>query len=169
MLCLPSTSTADAGVQLELEPGGYLESDVYRITRLTTFIYSDFVIFPTAEERRGRQRLARQLKDVLLLSFQNMLDDYYQPPNSPAVDHLILWALVLGGVAAFDSADREWYVAQVFEHVSALDLTFNGLHAILETFLYYDYVFGEAVMDLWDEAFTPQNAERRDSGPGVRG
>ena len=147
MLCLPPTST------VETEPGqiGLEDEDyIYQITRLTTFIYSDLVIFPTAEARQGRQCLASLLKEQLLLYFQN---HRHQLSASSTFDHLLLWSLVLGGIASYNSANREWYAMQVFEHITSRELTWEGLQAILRTFLYWDYVLAPPTEDLWVEAF----------------
>jgi len=44
---------------------GNLADCIFQIVRLATFIFSDFVFFPTAEARNGRQRLATIQKDHL--------------------------------------------------------------------------------------------------------
>lgn len=143
MLCLLPISTTD------VEHGELrLEDHIFEIIRLTTFIYSDFVIFPTAEVRHGRPRLASLLKETLLLCLGPHCN---QLSESSPFDDLILWSLVLGGVASFGSATRGWYVRQAFEHISARNLTREDLREILQTFLYWDHVLATPVTNLWVE------------------
>jgi hypothetical protein len=139
---------------------GNLADCIFQIVRLATFIFSDFVFFPTAEARNGRKRLATILKDHLT-SYCKIYSA--QLSKSPTLDfghnHLILWSLVLGGAASSSSSSREWYVLQIFERVSAQQVTWDDLQTVLHKFLYYDYVLDRSVANLWVEAFQSLQAE----------
>lgn len=148
---------AQSPVSLVLSAGN-LEDFNFQIVRLTTLIFSDFVFFPTSEARNGRSLLAATLKDHLILGFEIYSTHISE---STQFDHLILWALVLGGAASSSTSNREWYVLQIFERVAAQYLTWDGLQIILRKFLYYDYVLDQSTTNLWVEVFQSLQAEVR--------
>lgn len=135
---------------------GNLEDCIVQIVRLTTFIFSDFVFFPTAEARNGRQRLAATLKEYLTLCFEI---HFAQLSKSTIFEDLLLWSLILGGAASSSTTNRDWYILQIFERVSAQQVTWEDLQNILQKFLYYDYVFERSVTNLWVEVFQSLQAE----------
>ena len=139
-----------------------LEDCIFQIVRLTTFIFSDFVFYPTAEARNGRQRLAAVLKGHLTTYFEiHSAQQLSEPPRTLDFDydHLILWSLVLGGAASSSTSGREWYVLQIFERVSVQQVTWDDLQIIMRQFLYYDYVLDRSVTNLWVEVFQSLQAE----------
>ncbi|KEF57670.1 uncharacterized protein A1O9_05588 [Exophiala aquamarina CBS 119918] len=138
---------------------GDLDDCIFQIVRLTTFIFSDFVFFPTAEVRNGRHRLATILKDHLTIYFGLQSAQFPGLTLGFEHDHLILWALVLGGAASSSTSSREWYVLQIFERVSAQQVTWDELQTILRRFLYYDYVLDRSVTNLWVEVSQSLQAE----------
>lgn len=125
------------------------EAVVYQAIRLTTLIYSDFMIFPSAEVRQGRQRLAAYLRDCLLRWF-DMQDEMLS--TQAVFQDLLLWFLVLGGVASSNTTLRGWYVRQLFEQLLIRSITWDMLETTLYSFLYWDYVFTTPVTNLWVEA-----------------
>jgi hypothetical protein len=142
-------------VSLELSAGD-LEDFIFQIVRLTTLIFSDLVFFPTSEARNGRQLLATTLKEHLILGFKLYS---FQLSQSTTFEHPILWSLVLGGAASSSTNNREWYVQQLFDRIFAQNVTWDGLQAILQTFLYYDYVLEKSTTNLWVEVFQSLQAE----------
>lgn len=139
---------------------GDREDCIFQIVRLTTFIFSDFVFFPTAEARNGRQRLAAVLKDHLNIYFEIHSAQLSESATfNFDHDHLILWSLVLGGTASSSTSSREWFVLQIFERVAAQQVTWDDLQTILRKFLYYDYVLDRSVTNLWVEVFQSLQAE----------
>lgn len=142
-------------VSLDLCAGDW-QDFIFQVVRLTTFIFSDFVFFPTAEARNGRQLLATTLKEHLVFGFKRYA---FQFSQSTTFDHLILWSLVLGGAASSSTSNRQWYVRQTFDHVFAQRITWDGLQSILRTFLYYDYVLDRSTTNLWVEVFQSLQAE----------
>jgi hypothetical protein len=142
-------------LSIDLCTGG-LEDFISQIVRLTTFIFSDFVFFPTAEARNGRQRLAATLKEFLSVCFETHSAELSE---LNVFDHLILWSLVLGGIASSSIDNREWYILQTFERVAAQQVTWDDLQTILRKFLYYDYVLDRSVTNLWVEVFQSLQAE----------
>lgn len=125
------------------------ESVVYQAIRLTTLIYSDFMIFPSAEVRQGRPRLAAYLRDCLLQWFDMQGEMLI---TQAVYQDLLLWFLVLGGVASSNTTLRGWYVRQVSEQLLIRNMTWDMFEATLHLFLYWDYVFTTPVTNLWMEA-----------------
>ncbi|KAK5063122.1 hypothetical protein LTR84_005198 [Exophiala bonariae] len=149
-------------VSLDLSAGG-LEEFIFQIVRLATFIFSDFVFFPTSEARNGRQLLATTLKEHLVLGFRLYS---FQMSQSTTFEHLIIWSLTLGGAASSSTSNREWYVQRLFERIFAQHVTWDGLQTILQTFLYYDYVLDKSTTNLWVEVFQSLQAEST-AGPSI--
>lgn len=180
MMSLPVSAemrTDDEQPAPEIRPGVLEKEDEednrYEITRLTTLIYSDLVFFPTPAIWQVRQRLAAMLKERLSLrprgpsaggtttttDARSAVDEDSNDNNVDDYDDLLLWTIVLGGVAASNTANREWYVAQTHSQITRRRLSWDDLHAILRSFLYWDYVLEAPVTQLWVEAFASQ-------GPG---
>ena len=141
LLTLPQTW--DEIVVPESRMPSVVES-IDEITRVALMIYSAMVIFPSSPAARVKQRLSELLRTRLV-----MLSEHHDGSLS-AYQDLLLWSLVVGGVACYDEpATRAWYVSQIIRYVSACDLSWEMVDAILHSFLYYDFVFEEPVAALW--------------------
>lgn len=86
----------------ELDPEAVSSSHMYESIRLAAIIYSAGVTFPLPPYQGIFRRLSSRLKNVLE---DSKFDQCWQ--LSPK---LLLWLLVLGGIAALESEERSWYV-----------------------------------------------------------
>ena len=78
-------------------------SNVYECCRLTALIYGVAVIYPVPNSHDLLQELVRRLKrSFLVLDILNR-----------DLDGVLLWILVLGGVAALDKPERSWFAAEL--------------------------------------------------------
>jgi len=66
---------------------------------------------------------------------------------------LLLWVLVLGGIAALDKPERSWYVAQLVILVENLEEStdWGAIEGILERYLWLDSACGHTGPELWEE------------------
>jgi len=88
------------------------------------------------------QRLRSSLEDCGLEDLESM---------SFEVQNVILWMLVLGGIAAFDNAERPWFVLQIARIVKLSDLNWDDVEEILGTFLWFESACGTGGQLLWSE------------------
>ena len=66
---------------------------------------------------------------------------------------VLLWMLVLGGIAASDKPERPWFVSQLALIVRRLDITeWGSIEDTLESFLWLESACGQGGRELWDEA-----------------
>jgi hypothetical protein len=89
----------------ELSPCQVSSPCFYESIRLTSLIYSLAVIFPLPPNRSTHQKLAILLKSFLA---QPTVEIYWKEFPS-----LLLWCLILGGIAASSTECRNWYVLNI--------------------------------------------------------
>ncbi|KAE9374855.1 hypothetical protein N431DRAFT_405887 [Stipitochalara longipes BDJ] len=119
--------------------------DLYECCRLTAIIFSVAVIFPTPNQFGVLQTLVRGLKAELeQKEIHNNDLDYSE---------LLLWILVLGGIAALGKSERPWFVS----HLKVVGLERLQIHNwdsaehILKQFLWLDSACNGGGHQLWEE------------------
>lgn len=130
---------------------------LYECCRLTALIFSVAVIFPTTNQFSVLQRLVRELKAELEGMDMNII-----PPDALNV---LLWTLVLGGVAALGKPERLWFTLQlkiVGEARLKLD-SWKSVEQILETFLWLRSACSPGGRQLWHEVMSLQKESRLSS------
>lgn len=130
--------------------GSYEEYYRYEITRLTTLVFADLVIFPSGMPPLPRPGLANLLYETLMRYFGDVLLD--RPSLDLSLQDLILWSLVLGGIAATGTGLRTWYGTRLYMHVTEHKLTKEDVNNKIRSFLYWDYIMEDATTKLWNEA-----------------
>lgn len=126
------------------------QAGMYECCRLTALLYACAVTFPlpvaTGWGRNLVRRIQRTLEDLSLESWP-----VYQ-------SELHLWVLTLAGIAAFQQAERAWFVdkLRVLARRKGL-LDWSQVLPVLKSFLWMDMACGAGGMSLWDEvqAWTP--------------
>ncbi|KIW66361.1 hypothetical protein PV04_05697 [Phialophora macrospora] len=129
------------------------EEHRYEIARLSTLIYANLVIFPSGSRDQPRHGLAELLHEQLCLYHQQSHDQgSTQASESSTIDSLVLWAVVLGGIASSGIAIRSWFAARLGMYMTNQRLVWGELDRTLHTLLYWDYVMAGPTEDLWNEA-----------------
>ncbi|KAK4945539.1 hypothetical protein LTR10_015158 [Elasticomyces elasticus] len=140
-----------------LKPKTVNPKPVQSICHEAALIYSDFVMFPLPQCCGVRSTAARRLlivieqleKDDAQYSVQAN-DDGVSP--SPPVAALLMWALVLGTLAASDDLDKRYYQLKLIECLKLSDVRcWNEFQNTIRTFLWWDYMFTDRVAELWEE------------------
>jgi hypothetical protein len=68
---------------------------------------------------------------------------------------VLLWTLVLGGIAAIDTPERHWFASQLAWIVRRLDIDdWEGVEAILGSFLWLDSACSQGGQLLWSESMS---------------
>ncbi|KIW29255.1 uncharacterized protein PV07_05080 [Cladophialophora immunda] len=143
---------------LELDPreGLGLEQLVNNCCRLGSLIYSDMVLFPMPSCTKIKPRLARELRQ-LLEEFQDLkivTEDFKHP-----VSDMVLWVLVMGGIAASFTEHRRWFQDRLRTRLrrTKSDASFSSgtwaeFKRHVSKFLWWDPVVDRPAMELWNEA-----------------
>lgn len=115
---------------------------VYEAVRLTANIYAIGVIFPiprsSAVLQTLVQKLAAAIEEAELERYGNLIPD------------LLLWILVLGGIAALHKPERSWYVDRLVTFSRVWDVVkWSDVKAVLVRFLWLDSACGASGRKLW--------------------
>lgn len=117
---------------------------LYEACRLTGLIYGIAVVFPIPKPYDMLRTLSRCLK-VSIEKFEIC------GSKSLEVQHVFLWMLMLGGIAALDKVERLWFVSQLVRLVGILRIDWDSAEEILESFLWLDSACGSGGRLLWAE------------------
>jgi hypothetical protein len=136
LLLLPSVE--------ELNPNLVFMPNLYECCRLTAMIFGVAVVFPISNNTSMLQMYVTRLK----AAFENMnfTNSSSQDTN---ISNILLWILVLGGIAALEKPEGPWFVSQLRLLVETLKIDWNGVTEVLETFLWLDSTCGRSGRHLW--------------------
>jgi Fungal specific transcription factor domain len=119
--------------------------NIYECCRLTALIYGVAVVLPVPHSHSMLQELVRRLM-IVIRGLDNRT-------FGVELGGVLLWMLVLGGIAALDTPERNWFASQLAWIVRRLDIgDWGGVEDILGSFLWLDSVCGQGGRLLWSEA-----------------
>jgi hypothetical protein len=118
--------------------------NIYECCRLAALIYGVAVVFPVPNSHGLLQELARRLIIVLrVLDIRTF---------GVELGGVLLWMLVLGGIAALDTPERHWFASQLAWTVRRLDVDdWEVVEDILGSFLWLDSACSQGGRLLWSE------------------
>lgn len=120
------------------------EQPLIRLARLGTVIYNLLVVFPLPAIAAPFHQLAHDIKAQLL--------DPSIPTWWREASDLILWATVMGAIAAIGSPDRQWYLTILDEFTRQLGVdSWPSMRERLGMFLWFDYTNDADGLKLWRE------------------
>ncbi|KAJ9616904.1 hypothetical protein H2200_000624 [Cladophialophora chaetospira] len=125
-------------------------------------IYSDVVLFPNAEFYGIRPRLARWLQAAL--TAHRLTED---SSTDLSYWEVILWATVMGAVAAEGTRHRHWYLFQLSTIMVDRELSWESLQDHLRRFLWWDYTFDERLSKIWEDARAVAITGNKGGGPVI--
>ncbi|KEF52991.1 uncharacterized protein A1O9_10899 [Exophiala aquamarina CBS 119918] len=142
---------------------GTSEMDCLReICRWTALIYNDMVIFPLPATTETKPRLSNALR-IAIENYEFLGSKYLNTSTEvmKATNHsdLILWASMLGAMAAELTVNRTWYIQKLGQYLSQSPYrhTWSDFRKLMSTFLWWDYIFDEPGQKLWWEGCMSMN------------
>ena len=117
---------------------------LYEACRLAGLIFSIAVVFPVPKTYATLRTLSLRLKVSIEKS-------EIVRSRSSEVQYVLLWMLILGGVAALNKAERPWFVSQLVALVRILEIDWDGVEEIMENFLWLESACGSGGQLLWSE------------------
>jgi hypothetical protein len=119
--------------------------NIYECCRLTALIYGVGVVLPVPNSHSVLQELVRRLMIAIgILDIRTF---------GAELGGVLLWMLVLGGIAALDTPERHWFASQLAWIVRRLVIDdWEGVEDILGSFLWLDSVCGQGGRLLWSES-----------------
>jgi hypothetical protein len=123
-----------------------LDECIYNATRVAALIYSDMVLFPLPSASAVKPTLADMLRRALdCCTLQSCWGCH---PS------LMLWTVVLGGIAASSTSYRHWYASRLYMLSTELGLlSRESTKETLSSFLWWDYVCVDPAKKLWHESY----------------
>ncbi|PGH15848.1 hypothetical protein AJ80_05379 [Polytolypa hystricis UAMH7299] len=117
----------------------------YEACRLAAIIYNIMVLFPLPAGNRPFNRLAPMVKLALINSgFPESWQGSYE---------MLIWAVVLGGIAARNSHERAWFCTALSDMARVVQIsTWGELKTILSAVIWMDFVCDMPAEELWIEA-----------------
>lgn len=138
LLVLPTAEELNINITVSSCP------DLYECCRLTAIIFSISIIYPIPNTYDVLQTLVRQLTASLeAMEIESLSVDY---------SGVLLWILVLGGIAALGKPERPWFVSKLaLVGVKRLKLDWDGVENILKSFLWLESACSPGGCRLWGE------------------
>ncbi|EXJ64544.1 hypothetical protein A1O7_00880 [Cladophialophora yegresii CBS 114405] len=87
---------------------------LHQAVRLASLIFSDMVIFPLPPTQGVKPRLALMLRQTLETCHLHRSWELH--------NQVLLWALTLGAIAASYTAQRPWYIGQLLQETSVMQI-----------------------------------------------
>jgi Fungal specific transcription factor domain len=134
-----------ASEELDIPPSSSTKPNIYECCRLAALIYGVAVVYPIPNSYLVFEQLVQRLKTAIeVLDIKKFGID---------LSGVLLWMVVLGGIAALDTPERSWFVSQLAFIVRTLDIEkWVEIENILETFLWLESACSEGGQLLWNEA-----------------
>jgi len=133
------------------------QTGIYECCRLTALLYACAVTFPLPLSMGWDRNLVRGIKQTLenlsLESWPIYCSDFH------------LWVLVLAGIAAFQKAERSWFVDKLRNLAWRKGLSdWSQVLPTLKSFLWMDMICGAGGISLRDEVqgWTPESSPPED-------
>lgn len=129
---------------------------VYEICRLTCVIYANACFFPLPPHNGWNIRLTSRAMDLLDMANFDMW--------TLEIEGLYLWVLIICGMAAFDTMNRQWFENALGSYARRRSLSIDYTLGQVRRFAWSDSVCEAGAIELWDAAMT---AQQRPSPAGV--
>jgi hypothetical protein len=119
---------------------------VYETCRLSGIIFSAGIIFPLPAQTAPLPNL------VICVQAELQESNFKSNWSSPDAVRVLIWVLMLSGIAATNMPERRWFVAALGRVAAYAGLsTWRDLKQVLKLMLWLDSACDSAGQQLWDE------------------
>ncbi|KAL4862824.1 hypothetical protein BDV12DRAFT_202685 [Aspergillus spectabilis] len=133
----------------------------YEALRLGLIAYSLLVLFPISPVTEPHLRLAHLLRYELKLTEVNL--EIWMP-----MVELLIWVLMIGGISAFGTIHRPWYVEQIQWLTGVIGVeSWEQLKEIMSSILWLDSLCNAEGLKLWGEVQASDQYLKDESGIAV--
>jgi hypothetical protein len=145
LLSLPSVGASPLLAQINMLSENFHSAMLcFEACRLTAVMYCIHVTFPVPRSMYARRLLLPQLKESI--------GKVQLVVGNQALAELLLWCVVVGGVAASYQPDRSWFATQLFHVVRFLDLTkWSDAKMVLRKFAWLGSACDRGGAAFWNE------------------
>jgi hypothetical protein len=118
------------------------DEQVREICRITLLIFSNMVFFPLPQVSGVNDRLVASLRYSIAITGVEFL-----------VQHLglLTWSLIIGGIAAFPTEHRSWFVSIFRDKLLWHGDDWEDVEGVVEAHLWWDYVCEDPGKMFWKE------------------
>lgn len=130
---------------------------VYEVCRLTCLMYGIHVVFPTPRSRGPRERLLPLLREAIQ-KVDREAADQVKP-----LKEMILWCLVIGGIAATGRRERIWFVGELkilSKDLGIQEWEWSKVKVVLRRFAWVDVACDPGGEALWNEILYGEGGDR---------
>ncbi|KAL2066123.1 hypothetical protein VTL71DRAFT_2194 [Oculimacula yallundae] len=120
-------------------------TNFYECCRLTAFIYSVAVTFPIPNTRV----VLRYYVGLLKAAIEDLEVESFEDGK---VDEIMLWILMMGGIAALGKEEREWFVETLGILREKMEISWSEAIGIFEKFLWLNSACGAGGKRLWEDS-----------------
>ncbi|KAJ5929817.1 hypothetical protein N7454_006767 [Penicillium verhagenii] len=138
------------------------QGTTYEACRLAGLIFGIGVIFPIPEQNSPLKTLAKKLRTTLLQETAEALW------SSATTRVPLIWILTLGGIAAFGSPDRSFFVSSLADVARHSNIrSWSGIQLALDEMLWHEGAGEKAGRDIWREVenYLEQNHAELEAKP----
>jgi hypothetical protein len=145
LLSLPSTGAPTLVGQIDVLSEDFHNAMLcLEACRLTAIMYCVHVTFPIPRSIYARRLLLRQMKESI--------GGIHFAAGHRALRELLLWCIVIGGIAAYGQPERLWFAAQLFNVSTFLYIAkWSDVKVVLRKFAWLDSACNKAGTALWNE------------------
>jgi hypothetical protein len=145
LLSLPSMSATALLSQIDFLSEDFHSAILcFEACRLTATMYCIHVTFPVPRSTYARRLLLPQMKESI--------GKIHLAAREQALGELLLWCVVVGGIAASGQPERTWFATQLFNVSTSLDLTkWSDAKVVLRKFAWLDSACSRGGAAFWNE------------------
>jgi hypothetical protein len=124
------------------------QRSIYECCRFSAILYSTAVLFPSPPSKRTLPRIASMMKTTI--------EDFKLETCFEGGGKLLVWALLLGGIASEGTLERVWFLRRL-KPLLAMEgiVQWRLLTDLVDRFLWMDSACEDGALGVWEELERP--------------
>ena len=124
-----------------------LDTVLCEVCRLGALLYIDMVIYPTPPQAGVKNQLSKRLFPLL-----QSLEEISLWEEEALVADLVLWAAIMGAIAARYTELQDTYTEYIAQNCMAGSRSWEDIEPRLQSFFWFNAVFDGSAQQIWREA-----------------